>query len=281
LLFRREKESSAKEIDPVLDIEVFYISDYVWFGSKDRILRVTLLLLLGSLSSFFEDDHALFVYLFLCSFSSPSQFCPSTVWRLLERTWHVTFKLKEKCEDCKEICAMCGWTSRRQAHDHYLCLKADMKLFRLLTFAGLVSGTGGGCGAFFAVAVAVTVAELLTVERRFAVLAGSWAWAWGKAWGGDWDFDLLRECASADLGAALSRYAGLVLSVGDAIGGGVELFVGMLLRLTVSDLEDLCFLESDDLTVGAGAASSLLRRGRELISALGWTGRPPTVFGLP
>jgi hypothetical protein len=152
-------------------------------------------------------------------------------------------------------------------------LKADKKLFRLLTLAGLASGTGGGCGIFFAAAVA----EVVTVERRFAVFAGSC----GKARGGDWDFDLLREGARADLGG-LSRYAGLVLSVGDARGGVIELLVGMvLLRVTISDLEDLCFLESDDFMVGAGAPSSLPRRGRGLISELGWIGRPPTVFGLP
>jgi phage shock protein PspC (stress-responsive transcriptional regulator) len=81
-------------------------------------------------------------------------------------------------------------------------LKADKKLFRLLTFAGLVSGTGGGCGIFLDVAVTVVVLLLvLTVERRFAVFAGSC----GKAWDGDWESDLSREGASADLGAASSR----------------------------------------------------------------------------
>jgi len=55
-------------------------------------------------------------------------------------------------------------------------LKAAKKLFRLLTFACLVSGTGGGCGTFFGAFV-----EFAAVVRRFAVLAGSC----GKAWGGD------------------------------------------------------------------------------------------------
>lgn len=87
-------------------------------------------------------------------------------------------------------------------------LKADKKLFRLLTFACLVSGTGGGCGvlAFTAAAVALLVAVVLTVERRFAVLAGSC----GRAWGGDWDLDLLRAGARTDFVGRLlfSRYAG-------------------------------------------------------------------------
>ena len=142
----------------------------------------------------------------------------------------------------------------------------------------------------------------MTVERRFAVLAGSCC---GRAWGGDWDLDLLRAAgAREDFGGrwvvlvvVFSRYAGLVRSVGEA--GVVGVFVdgvcvaaaGMMLlllplRMTFSDFEDLCFLdeESDGLTVGAGAAapSSLPPRlGRELSSKLGWVGRPPTVLGLP
>jgi hypothetical protein len=74
-------------------------------------------------------------------------------------------------------------------------LKADRKLFRLLTFASLLTGTGGGGGTLL-------VLELpLTVERRFAVLAAVPS-SCGKASGGDCDFDLLREWlfAKADLG---------------------------------------------------------------------------------
>ena len=77
-------------------------------------------------------------------------------------------------------------------------LNADKKLFRLLTFACLLSGTGGGGGTLFAPGLLP-----LTVERRFAVLAAALS-ACGRASGGEFDFDLLREWlfAKANLGGA-------------------------------------------------------------------------------
>jgi len=74
-------------------------------------------------------------------------------------------------------------------------LNADKKLFRLLTFACLLSGTGGGGGTLF------VLETPLAVERRFAVFAAVPS-SCGKASGGDCDLDLLREWlfANADLG---------------------------------------------------------------------------------
>ena len=66
-------------------------------------------------------------------------------------------------------------------------LNADKKLFLLLTFACLLSGTGGGGGTLFALGLLP-----LTVERRFAVLGDALAFC-GRASGGESAFDLLRE----------------------------------------------------------------------------------------
>ena len=66
-------------------------------------------------------------------------------------------------------------------------LNADKKLFRLLTFACLLSGTGGGGGTLFALGLVP-----LIVERRFAVLADVPS-SCGRASGGESDFDLLYE----------------------------------------------------------------------------------------
>jgi hypothetical protein len=73
-------------------------------------------------------------------------------------------------------------------------LNADRKLFRLLTFACLLSGTGGGGGTLFALGLVP-----LTVERRFAVLAAALS-PCGSASGGESDFDLLREWLFARVG---------------------------------------------------------------------------------
>jgi hypothetical protein len=72
---------------------------------------------------------------------------------------------------------------------HHMCLlyrlNADKKLFRLLTFASLLAGTGGGGGTLLGIAAP------LAVERRFAVLDAVLS-SRGRASGGDCD-DLLRE----------------------------------------------------------------------------------------
>ena len=197
-------------------------------------------------------------------------------------------------------------------------LNADIKLFRLLTFTCLPSGTGGGGGTLFAPGLVP-----LTVERRFAVLADVPS-SCGRACGGDCDFELLREwlLARADLGG-VSRYAGLVLSVWDVavdvlglsgtdalvgdlgllmgddnagvfptgdviVGVGVCFCTGVLLRELVCKAGKENFRVSFEccrgsfLIVGAGAPSSLLRLGsRSNFSELDQIGPPLTVFGLP
>jgi hypothetical protein len=79
----------------------------------------------------------------------------------------------------------------------YFDLNADKKLFRLLIFACLLSGTGGGGGTL------LECEPLFAVERRFAVLAAvPSSCGNGNASGGDDVFDLLREwlLTRADLG---------------------------------------------------------------------------------
>jgi hypothetical protein len=64
----------------------------------------------------------------------------------------------------------------------------------LLTFACLLSGTGGGGGTLFALGLVP-----LTVERRFAVFAAALS-PCGSASGGESAFDLLREWLFARVG---------------------------------------------------------------------------------
>jgi hypothetical protein len=86
---------------------------------------------------------------------------------------------------------------RYEAPALYRDLKADRKLFLLLIFACLLSGTGGGGGTL------LECEPPFAVDRRLAVFAAvPSSCGNGNASGGDEVFDLLREwlLARADLG---------------------------------------------------------------------------------